>query len=168
MRPLLVGSAAVLLCTLVSSCAGSTQGQASDGSAGGSQSGGGTRGAAGAMQITGGAGGGPGGSPSTMGSLNVVPITVDSGPAGGNYINGAFVTLTLCEPGTGNCQDIDHVLVDTGSTGVRVLESVLTLHLPEATSGTGKTLAECLPFVSGTSWGPVRLADLKVAGETAP
>ena len=97
-----------------------------------------------------------------------MPITVDSGPAGSNYINGAFVTLTLCEPGSGNCQDIDHVLVDTGSTGVRVLESVLTLHLPEATSSTGKALAECLPFVSGMSWGAVRVADLKMAGETAP
>jgi hypothetical protein len=168
MRPLLLGSAAVLLCNLVSSCAGSTQEQASDGSAGANQSGGGgTRGAAGATQPSGGNGGGPGGSAPTKGSLNVVPITVDSGPAGGNYINGAFITLTLCEPGSSNCQDIDHVLVDTGSTGVRVLESVLTLHLPEATSSTGKALAECLPFVSGMSWGAVRLADVKVADETA-
>jgi len=44
----------------------------------------------------------------------------------------------------------------------------LTLHLPDAPSGTAKSLAECMPFGSGTSWGPVRLADVKVAAEIAP
>jgi predicted aspartyl protease len=98
----------------------------------------------------------------------VVAINVDSGPSGGRlYIDGAFASVTFCEPKTSNCQTVDHLLIDTGSVGVRVLESKIKLNLPAATSTTGKNLAECLPFLSGTSWGPVRVADVKIGGETA-
>ena len=51
---------------------------------------------------------------------NVLPIVVDAGPTG-NYANGAFATVTVCAPGTSSCQTIDHVLVDTGSVGLRLL-----------------------------------------------
>jgi hypothetical protein len=48
---------------------------------------------------------------------NVVALTADSGPAslvplGTAYLNGAFVTVTVCVPGTTTCQNVDHVLVD--------------------------------------------------------
>lgn len=99
---------------------------------------------------------------------NVVAIIVDSGPEGSSYINGPFVTVTLCDPGTSNCQDIDHVLIDTGSIGLRVLASKVKQKLPAATNANGKQLAECLPFMSGTAWGEVRMADIKIGGETAP
>ncbi|MGD0838463.1 MAG: DUF3443 family protein, partial [Polyangia bacterium] len=120
----------------------------------------------------GGTGGGAGGSNSAGTSLstsdpNVVAITVDSGPATVSYIDGAFASVTLCQPGTTTCQTIDHLLIDTGSTGVRVLESLVTLSLPAATSSSGGNLAECLPFLSGSSWGSVRMADVKIGGETA-
>ncbi len=52
---------------------------------------------------------------------NVQPITVNAGPAN-NYANGLFTSVTICVPGsTSNCQTIDGVLVDTGSSGLRVL-----------------------------------------------
>jgi hypothetical protein len=136
--------------------------------------GGGTRasgGAAGATSSSG-AGGSPHGSGGASGSLstndpNVVALTIDSGPSDIGYFNGGFVSVTLCEPGTNNCQTVDHILVDTGSVGLRVLESEVTLKLAATAGAAGKSLAECLPFVSGTSWGPVRMADVKLGGETA-
>jgi hypothetical protein len=99
---------------------------------------------------------------------NTVALVVDSGPTGGpGYTNGAFATVTLCVPGTTTCQIIDHLLVDTGSMGVRVLESALTIPLPAATTDAGVPLAECTPFVDGTAWGPVKVADVYMGGESA-
>src|SRR5664279_4686320 len=58
----------------------------------------------------------------TQGVSNSLPIAVDGGPIPGSiYVNGAFVTLSVCAPGTSTCQTIDHVLVDTGSVGLRLL-----------------------------------------------
>ena len=55
---------------------------------------------------------------------NVQPITVNAGPAN-NYANGLFTSVTICVPGSAsNCQTIDGVLVDTGSSGLRILSSV--------------------------------------------
>src|ERR1035438_2125237 len=53
---------------------------------------------------------------------NVAPIVVDAGPAPQTFItvNVAFVTVTVCVPGTSTCQNIDHVLVDTGSSRPRL------------------------------------------------
>ncbi len=134
-------------------------------SAGGSNAGGthATGGTAAATSQTGGAGGGP-----STSDPNVVAITVDPGPSGNKpYIDGAYASVTFCEPMTNNCQTVNHLLIDTGSVGVRVLESIIKLNLPAATSTAGNNLAECLPFLSGTSWGSVRVADAKIGGETA-
>jgi hypothetical protein len=98
---------------------------------------------------------------------NVADVVVDVGLPGIGYVNGLFASVTVCVPGTSNCQTIDHVLVDTGSSGLRVLESVLTLSLPTWTSDSGVPLAECTQFVSSFTWGPVHSADLKIAGELA-
>ena len=101
-------------------------------------------------------------------AANVHPISVDVG-LGGN-VNLAFVSVTLCAPGNGsNCQTIDNIVLDTGSSGLRVLSSALsaTLALTPQSDANGNTLAECAHFVDGYTWGPVRLADLKLAGEQA-
>ncbi len=114
---------------------------------------------------TGGSGGTGGASPTDP---NVVAIVVDPGPQNSQYTNGLFVPVTLCEPGTSNCQTIDHLLVDTGSVGVRVLKSELQLALPPVPDASGSAaLAECLPFVDGSTWGTVNLADLQVGEEAA-
>jgi hypothetical protein len=56
--------------------------------------------------------------------------------------------------------------VDTGSTGVRILSSVLTLPLPQQTSN-GNPLVNCGQFADGYTWGLVQTADVKLAGELA-
>jgi hypothetical protein len=100
-------------------------------------------------------------------ATNTLVATVDPGPHNIGYTNGLFASITLCVPGTTTCQTIDHLLVDTGSVGVRVLESELTVALPVAKDTSGVALAECTPFVDGTAWGPLRTADVKLGEETA-
>jgi hypothetical protein len=97
---------------------------------------------------------------------NVATVTVDSGPSN-NSVNTLFVSVKFCVPGsTTNCQTVDHIQVDTGSYGLRVLSSAMTLNLPlQAT--TGGSLVECVPFVDGYSFGPVVTADIYIGGETA-
>jgi hypothetical protein len=97
---------------------------------------------------------------------NVLPIVVNAGPTN-NYLNGAFANVTICVPATSNCQTIGGILIDTGSVGLRVVSSVLTLPLPQQTGAGGAPVVECLPFVDGFTWGPVQTADVKMAGETA-
>jgi hypothetical protein len=96
----------------------------------------------------------------------VQAITVNAGPPGANYANGAFTSVTVCVPGTSTCQTIDGVLVDTGSSGLRLLASALTISLPQQTSA-GNPVYECLPFVIGYTWGPVQTADIEMASEKA-
>jgi hypothetical protein len=105
-----------------------------------------------------------GGSPAPP--LNFQSIVVNAGPAN-NYFNGAFTSVTICVPGQNSCQTIDGILVDTGSTGLRVLASSLTLPLPLQTDSSGATVAECFNFLDGFTWGPVQSADIKMGGEQA-
>jgi hypothetical protein len=100
---------------------------------------------------------------------NVAPLYVDAGPA--SVANILFVTVTVCAPGSNNnCQTIDHIQVDTGSSGLRLMSSVLSpaLSLPQQVDGSGNPIVECVQFVDGFSWGPVKTADLHIAGEKAP
>jgi hypothetical protein len=119
----------------------------------------------------GGGGGDSGGAVSQISSQNQaadsVNVTVDNKFG---FVNAPYVTVTICTPGTSNCATIDHVLVDTGSTGLRLLRSAVpaSLGLVNATdSAQGNTMAECVEFGSGTAWGPISKVDLKIAGETA-
>jgi hypothetical protein len=112
--------------------------------------------------------GGSGGSKSSSpaNANNTQPVVVNSGPAG-NYANGLFTTVTVCVPGTSNCQALSGVLVDTGSFGLRVLSSALTVPLSQQKDGSGNSVAECAQFALGITWGPVKTADIKIAGEQA-
>jgi len=104
---------------------------------------------------------------------NVQAITVNTGPTAGPPINSpaineAFTSVTVCAPGsTTNCQSISGILVDTGSPGLRILSSALTISLPQQTGAGGNPVVECLPFVDGFTWGPVQTADMTIAGEQA-
>ncbi len=75
----------------------------------------------------GGGGGGSGIASSNSLAANAMRVTVDAGPAGTNYnVNRLYADVTICQAGNSRlCQTIDHVLVDTGSTGLRVLSTVL-------------------------------------------
>ena len=109
---------------------------------------------------------GSGGATVVPGS-NVATIVVDGGPAGAvNGVNAAYVSVTVCAPGsTTNCQTIDHVLLDTGSTGLRLLASVTgnALTFPQEMTAASDPLWECLGFANSYVWGSVRLADVQIA-----
>lgn len=138
-----------------------------------------------ALLVTACGGGGGGGSSSTSTSAssgstvtnispspqvlaaNAVQVTVDSGVS--NVPNMPFVSITICAPGTSQCQTIDHVLVDTGSWGVRIFASQLpaSMALPQQKDSAGNLVAECMQFFDGHTWGSVKLADLQIGGEKA-
>ncbi|MGC2031605.1 MAG: DUF3443 family protein [Steroidobacteraceae bacterium] len=104
--------------------------------------------------------------------VNTMTATVDSGPAAApGAINHAYVTVRVCVPGsTTACANVDHVLLDTGSWGLRLVRSVLvanTVTLSGETDTHGNTVEECETFGGGQTWGPVALADVTMAGEVA-
>jgi hypothetical protein len=98
---------------------------------------------------------------------NVQPISVNAGLAG--TVNLAFTSVTLCVPGSNNCQTIDNIVVDTGSSGLRIMSSVLapSLSLQQQTQANGDPVVECAHFAGGFIWGPVKRADLTISGEHA-
>jgi Protein of unknown function (DUF3443) len=110
---------------------------------------------------------------------NTTEIVVDGGPKNGfalGVTNVPYVTVTVCSPGsTTQCATIDHVLLDTGSYGLRLLKSkVSTIGLPgipiaaDPNSGTpAGDAAECYAFVLGAVWGPLARADVLIGGEKA-
>jgi hypothetical protein len=119
----------------------------------------------------GGGGGGsssPPPSPPAPSGANVAPIVVDGGTDGAAF-NTPFVSVTVCQPGTSTCATIDHVVVDTGSFGLRLAASAVpaAIALPQVTAPGGASLGECAPFASGFAWGSVRTADVAIAGERA-
>ena len=102
---------------------------------------------------------------------NVMPIVVDSGPAGGNNnsVNVPYVSVTICAPGTNTCQTVDHIILDTGSTGLRFIASALDQSILNALPQrkiNGVNLNECLNFVNSSVWGSIRTADIQLAQES--
>ena len=93
--------------------------------------------------------------------------------------NMLYVSATICIPGSQGgtqCATVDHMLLDTGSIGVRVMASALTSalasRLPAQTGATddptgNAPIAQCAPFASGYTWGPVKRADVTIGGKTA-
>jgi hypothetical protein len=127
----------------------------------------------------GGGGGGGGSSPPPPALQNVASVTVD-----GDFqtLNSLFITVQICQHGSStNCVTVDHVSIDTGSIGLRVLANSLNTlnasflgNLPTvtATASTANVtgpLAECEQFGGGYTWGSVRNVDITITGtnETA-
>ena len=105
-------------------------------------------------------------------TINTLALIVDSGPAGAaGAINHAYATVKVCVPGSQTqCASIDHVLLDTGSSGLRLVRSVLASHgvmLSAETDAQGRSVEECVSFGGGQTWGPVARADVSLAGEVA-
>ncbi len=120
------------------------------------------------------------GTVTSTGSGNVTPLVVDgfpcaaAGTAGvANFPEQPYISVKICAPGsTTNCQIIDHILVDTGSTGLRIadsaLSSTLKAALPAVTNGSATTtVSECEQYVSSYVWGPVVNVDVSIAGKSA-
>jgi hypothetical protein len=109
-------------------------------------------------------------------TVNTLAVVVDAGPTVGvppapvGAVNRPYVTVKVCVPGSTTCAKIDHVLVDTGSWGLRLVRSVLTaggVTLTPSTDAQGQTIQECAAFSGGQTWGPVAPADVTLAGEVA-
>ena len=103
---------------------------------------------------------------------NVMAVTVDAGPPESGYnVNRLYTDVTLCRPGNpAQCQTIKHVLVDTGSTGLRMLASALSpgLNLSPLPSARDLPLLNCAQFVDNTfTWGPVVAADVVLGSKIA-
>ena len=129
-------------------------------------------GSGGSSSSSGGFSSGGGGGTTGAQANNSTPLVVDFGPAELLAAQSAdedvpFITVTVCVPGTTTCQTIDHVEVDTGSEGLRIVAPALTLSLPQQTVGTN-AIEECVQFGDLTyGWGPVASADIQIAGEVA-
>jgi hypothetical protein len=113
----------------------------------------------------------PGNNP-TSATPNTLTLTVDTGPsAAAGQINHAYVTIKVCASGSQTqCASIDHILLDTGSSGLRLVRSVLVaggVTLAAETDAQGQAIEECMTFSGGQTWGPVASADLTLAGEVA-
>ncbi|MFM0401222.1 DUF3443 domain-containing protein [Paraburkholderia aspalathi] len=108
--------------------------------------------------------------------MNTVPIVVDRTMGETNML---YVSATICIPGSQGstqCSTVDHMLLDTGSVGVRVmgsaLGSTLASRLPAQTGASndptgGAPIAQCAIFMGGYTWGSIKRADVTIGGKTA-
>jgi hypothetical protein len=106
-----------------------------------------------------------GGNQIVTSGTNVAPLVVDAGLDAANpTANVAYTTVVVCSPGSSNCVTLNHVMIDTGSVGLRIPASLLSgLNLPNVNSNA--PVAECYSFLSNTYfWGTVRSADVKMGG----
>jgi len=101
-------------------------------------------------------------SPSGPSGSNVLAVTINpSSAAVCTSANMLCTQVTICQPSTSTCQTIADVLVDTGSSGLRIFASAV--RIPLASSNLG----ECMFFGGGTDWGSVHTVDVVLGGEPA-
>jgi hypothetical protein len=103
------------------------------------------------------------------GLTNAIALNVNLGPEN-NYVNGIFVTVKVCEPGTTVCDTVPNVLLDTGSVGLRVLSGAISnLTLPPALDpATNDPFYECVQYGDlSYTWGPMQMASVQLGGESA-
>lgn len=99
---------------------------------------------------------------------NILSISVNGSLCSANsYTNKPCVAVTICTPGTTQCQTISDILLDTGSYGLRIFKQALNVKLNQTMIGSSP-VAECIQFGGGTSdWGPVQMASVILANEPA-
>lgn len=97
---------------------------------------------------------------------NVLPVAIKN-RAGVATPNTPYVSVTVCQPGNRqSCITIGDVLVDTGSTGLRLFASALGgFSLPPITTSSGAQLANCAQFASGYAWGGMYSATVVLGGQ---
>lgn len=87
---------------------------------------------------------------------NVMRVTMGCG-----YVNQPCVNVTICQAGTSTCQTIPNLLLDTGSYGLRIFKSAVSVSLSQLSTTSGNSVGECVSYMDGTSqWGPVKVADV--------
>jgi hypothetical protein len=99
---------------------------------------------------------------------NVAPVSVGTFPSDVmlSTFNVPIVTVTVCDAAA-TCKDVQ-VVIDTGSSGLRLIASAVSgLNLTAEPAG-GGTLFECAYYADGYAWGGVdTAAQVKIGGETA-
>ncbi len=114
-----------------------------------------------------GGGGGGNSSPPSVAGANVLTVTIGQSNVCRN-VNELCTQVTICQPGTSTCQTISDILVDIGSTGLRIFGSVLTPPLLQEVDAQGNPIGECAFFADGTTfWGPVQRAAVVLGDEPA-
>ncbi len=104
---------------------------------------------------------------------NTQQIVVDLGPSLNGQTVGAdnslYTNVQICLPGSATtCQTIDHILVDTGSSGLRLLSTSVGLNLPYITDASNNTIGNCIQFPDTSfQWGPMAKVDVHLAAEVA-
>ncbi|MGY6122600.1 DUF3443 domain-containing protein (plasmid) [Paraburkholderia strydomiana] len=122
-----------------------------------------------------GASGGSGNSSPPATGDNTVTIRVDNTMGGVNLLK---ASIRLCVPGSQSapqCVTVDNMLVDTGSTGVRIAARAIPTLAPLLLTQVGAVddisgsapIVECMPFASGYTWGSVKRADITIGSKTA-
>ncbi len=113
--------------------------------------------------------------PSISGN-NVMQLSVNgslcSAANSNGYINKPCVSVTICDLSGTNCTTINDILLDTGSFGLRVFNSVIQSQNPALASAltpiqhNGAAISECVNFLDNSAdWGSVALAKVTLAGE---
>jgi hypothetical protein len=100
---------------------------------------------------------------------NVLLITVNGSLCSPNsYVNKPCVSVMVCTPGTSTCQTIDDILLDTGSSGLRIFKQVLNVPLTQENTSSNGPFAECIQYADGSSdWGPIQIASVILGNEPA-
>ena len=81
-------------------------------------------------------------------------------------VNEPVVTLTICVPNSTNCENVSNILVDLGSTGLRLSHTLaISSSLPQE-SENGGLITECYGFVSGYNYGPVVTAAVTLGNQS--
>src|SRR5262245_17649539 len=112
-------------------------------------------------------GGDSGGGAVTPAGPNVLTVSVGTSTLCTN-VNTLCAQVTICQPGTSSCQTIPNLLVDTGSFGLRIFDSVLSPSLTQVVDSQNNPIGECMSFADGSAiWGPVQRADVVLGGEPA-
>lgn len=106
-----------------------------------------------------------GGTPSTSQTPSSDQMVVYQSTCQGS-VNTPVVTLRICVPSTTTCEDVPNILVDLGSTGLRLSHTLsISSQLPQE-SENGGSITECYAFVSGYNYGPVVTATVTLANQT--
>jgi hypothetical protein len=91
------------------------------------------------------------------------------------YQNEPLVSVTICTPNhtsSSQCQTISNILLDTGSSGLRIFGSAINsnVQLTQQAISTNlgnENLAECTVFGTGADWGAIQNGDVMMGGQTA-
>lgn len=99
---------------------------------------------------------------------NTATVTIGTCSLSNNNMNQACAKVAICTPGTTTCQEIQNVLVDTGSVGLRLFKAQVSIPLSPVTNTNGQEIAECISYSGGaTQWGPLKWADVVIGQEPA-